>query len=652
MKGHLYTSTGDAVTLGRELGKGGEGSVFEVAERRDSVAKIYHTPPDNLKQAKLSFMAATADEQLFSYIAWPQTTLHAGRGGRVVGFLMPKVTGKEPIHMVYSPAHRRQHYPDSAWDFLLYVARNIAASFETVHAHGHIVGDVNQNSFMVGKDSKVVLIDSDSFQIDERGTLHLCEVGVAHFTPPELQSLPSFSGFNRTQNHDNFGLALLIFHVLFGGRHPYSGIPLLKEAGNALESDIAHFRYAYASDNQQRGFRPPPRSIPISILPHSLASMFHLAFTEQGVEKGRPTAQQWVSALDQVRQQLRKCAASAMHVFPDHLTRCPWCELENQGVSYFIDLNVTVRTPTGNFVMARVVGAIAAASPPRPLNLPSALHYQVTPRPLPQNIPGKKAVTVAQFVVAFIAIVIMVVTMKVFYMSQGWLWSLIGGALAVWGVKHIGELMRKEEVRQRRTAMDLAENAYRQLVNQAQHSCGPEGFMAKRAALMQRKEELDGLPAAEKAELDDLQKTARERQRNKFLATCLIASASIHGVGPTRKAALRSSGIKTAADVSKRKLIKVKGFGNHLAQAVLEWKASCERRFVFNAAEAVPLSDTNAVKAKFAARRVALEAALTNGAVELQRFSLESERRMSTLREPLQEAAKKLAQAQADFSLC
>lgn len=212
--------------------------------------------------------------------------------------------------------------------------------------------------------------------------------------------------------------------------------------------------------------------------------------------------------------------------------------------------------------------------------------------------------------------------------------------------------MRKEEVRQRRTAMDLAENAYRQLVNQAQHSCGPEGFMAKRAALIQRKEELDGLPAAEKAELDDLQKTARERQRNKFLATCLIASASIHGVGPTRKAALRSSGIKTAADVSKRKLIKVKGFGNHLAQAVLEWKASCERRFVFNAAEAVPLSDTNAVKAKFAARRVALEAALTNGAVELQRFSLESERRMSTLREPLQEAAKKLAQAQADFSLC
>lgn len=42
--------------------------------------------------------------------------------------MMPKVSGKEPIHMIYSPAHRRQRYPHCAWDFLLYVARNIASS--------------------------------------------------------------------------------------------------------------------------------------------------------------------------------------------------------------------------------------------------------------------------------------------------------------------------------------------------------------------------------------------------------------------------------------------------------------------------------------------------------------------------------------------
>lgn len=110
MKPTLYTATGECVTPGRELGKGGEGAVYDIEEFVDSVAKIYHTPPPALKQDKLAFMAATADAQLLNYVAWPQATLHGGRGGKVIGFMMPKVSGKEPIHMIYSPAHRRQSY--------------------------------------------------------------------------------------------------------------------------------------------------------------------------------------------------------------------------------------------------------------------------------------------------------------------------------------------------------------------------------------------------------------------------------------------------------------------------------------------------------------------------------------------------------------
>lgn len=43
MKPTLYTATGECVTPGRELGKGGEGAVYDINEFVDSVAKIYHT---------------------------------------------------------------------------------------------------------------------------------------------------------------------------------------------------------------------------------------------------------------------------------------------------------------------------------------------------------------------------------------------------------------------------------------------------------------------------------------------------------------------------------------------------------------------------------------------------------------------------------
>ncbi|EKK0856407.1 protein kinase YegI [Escherichia coli] len=646
MKPTLYTATGECVTPGRELGKGGEGAVYDINEFVDSVAKIYHTPPPALKQDKLAFMAATADAQLLNYVAWPQATLHGGRGGKVIGFMMPKVSGKEPIHMIYSPAHRRQRYPHCAWDFLLYVARNIASSFATVHEHGHVVGDVNQNSFMVGRDSKVVLIDSDSFQINANGTLHLCEVGVSHFTPPELQTLSSFVGFERTANHDNFGLALLIFHVLFGGRHPYSGVPLISEAGNALETDIAHFRYAYASDNQLRGLKPPPRSIPLAMLPGHVEAMFQQAFTESGVATGRPTAKAWVAALDSLRQHLKKCTVSAMHVYPAHLTDCPWCALDNQGVIYFIDLGEEVITTSGDFVLAKFWAMVMASVAPPALQLPLPDHFQPTGRPLPLGLLRREYIILIEIALSALSLLLCGLQAEPRYII------LVPVLAAIWIIGSLTSKAYKAEVQQRREAFNRAKMDYDHLVRQIQQVGGLEGFIAKRTMLEKMKDEILGLPEEEKRALAALHDTARERQKQKFLEGFFIDVASIPGVGPARKAALRSFGIETAADVTRRGVKQVKGFGDHLTQAVIDWKASCERRFVFRPNEAITPADRQAVMAKMTAKRHRLESALTVGATELQRFRLHTPARTMPLMEPLRQAAEKLAQAQADLSRC
>lgn len=640
----LFTSKGVAVSIGRKLGHGGEGSVYELPSLFGQVAKLYHKAPDTEKQSKLAFMVATADAQLLQYVAWPQETLHARQGGPVIGFLMPKVDGKAPIHMVYSPAHRRQDYPNAAWDFLLFVARNIAASFETLHTHGHIVGDVNQNSFMVGRDSKVVLIDSDSFQINTRGTIHRCKVGVSHFTPPELQSLSSFDDFTRTVNHDNFGLALLIFHTLFGGRHPYSGVPLKKGVGDALEADIKAFRYAYARDAQSRGITPPPHSIPVSILPDAVESMFHQAFTEKGVSNTRPTASQWVTRLDEIRCRLSSCTATKMHVYPAHLPKCPWCALEQQGVAYFIDLGTTFTQTSTGFVLTQVWAQIEAVPAPPAVSIPTPATFSVEGRPLPPGITGEVAVVFFRVVVVVIAITIAVTVPGL------WFLAMLGG-IAGWNMAgNVGSSERNTERTKRRDALNSASQAFNKLAAQAKADAGPEGFNSKKEGFRRLRVELESLPEQEKRELDHLHATARDRQKQKYLEMFFIDDATISGVGPARKAALRSFGIETAADVTLFGVRQVRGFGESLTNAVLKWRSQCERKFQFDPAKALTTADRNAIRARLGARKVAIERQLADAPRQLKNFRQAAAGNLSALMPQLEEAARSVAQAQADLA--
>lgn len=134
-------------------------------------------------------------------------------------------------------------------------------------------------------------------------------------------------------------------------------------------------------------------------------------------------------------------------------------------------------------------------------------------------------------------------------------------------------------------------------------------------------------------------------------ALAIKVRTRIPGVGPARKAALRSFGIETAADVERYRIQNVRGFGQSLTRAVLDWRASCERRFTFNPSTAVTDADKNAVKAKLAARKATLESALLAGANELHRFKQQAASKAEALRPRLESAAVRLAQAQKDFSL-
>ncbi len=90
-----------------------------------------------------------ASSGLLRLAAWPTSTLHDAPGS-IVGFMMPKVMGHNPVFKLYGPKLRLQEFPHADWRFLIYAAANTARAFSTIHAAGLVIGDVNRGNLVVG----------------------------------------------------------------------------------------------------------------------------------------------------------------------------------------------------------------------------------------------------------------------------------------------------------------------------------------------------------------------------------------------------------------------------------------------------------------------------------------------------------------------
>jgi hypothetical protein len=379
---------GKEVDLGRFLGRGGEGAVYSVPMRPRLVAKIYARTPDDKTGRKLGAMVQLGTEELTSLAAWPQDLLFDKLTGSFAGFLMPRVDGHREIHALYGPTTRKTAFPDATWAFLVRAARNLAAVFDTVHRHGHVVGDVNQGNVVVSHEATVRLIDCDSFQITHLGRTYPCRVGVSLFTPPELQG-QRLEDIVRTPDHDRFGLAVLVFQLLFMGRHPFAGRH--PERAIPVETAIRECLFAFGGEGARQGWEPPPFSLRLTDIPSPLGDLFERAFGKDAASGGpRPTAADWITSLDELEMMAEICSEDPRHVHVKANCSCPWCRIEKDGGPSFFFLegravedshrewvraaigvdqilvlgeNPVSRealTPTQGFVLSRVDGSLSA----------------------------------------------------------------------------------------------------------------------------------------------------------------------------------------------------------------------------------------------------------------------------------------------------
>jgi DNA-binding helix-hairpin-helix protein with protein kinase domain len=142
--------------------------------------------------------------------------------------------------------------------------------------------------------------------------------------PPEYQNIPTFRGVVREANHDNFGLAVLIFQLLFMGRHPFSG-RYLGEGEMPIERAIQEHRFAYGISAKSRLMEQPPNVISINAVPQEVFYLFERAF----MQELRPKAQEWVLSLDRLRARLKACS-NPFHKYYEGLLSCPLCEVESK----------------------------------------------------------------------------------------------------------------------------------------------------------------------------------------------------------------------------------------------------------------------------------------------------------------------------------
>ena len=643
MPQQLYSSQGGPVSLGARLGQGGEGAVYEVIDRAGFVAELYHKAVSAEKAEKLSAMVALKTERLLKLSAWPVDALYEQPGGQLKGFLMPRVQGHKDIHILYGVKSRHSEYPEARWPFLIHAAANVARAFAVIHEHGHVIGDVNHGGVVVSDTATVMLVDTDSFQVTANGRKYLCEVSVPIHTPPELQGVP-FTGVVRTPEHDAFGLAVIIFQLLFMGRHPFSGA-FIGRGDMPLEKAIVEYRFAYGAGANARQMKQPPGTLPLEAVSRPVAELFERAFLQGGA---RPRAEEWVGRLGVLSSSLRQCAKNSGHNYLKTLGSCPWCEIEaRSGIVLFFPVYVAgVATAGGTFNITAVWARIAAVEAPGPLpQLPAVTTANLTPSPAASEIKKRRT---ARSVIAAVALAVTGTVLLAIPLGAGATFVLIvmAGVAAV----SIAGGADSSGLRDFRAAKEDAEKKWRD-VEQRWRTMGGEDprFHTQRRELESKKAEYQNLPNFRQRKLQQLEREIHQRQLTKYLDGFRIDKARISGIGHARMITLRSYGIETAADVTSNAILSVHGFGPAYTAKLLAWRDSIERRFVFDPTRGVDPADRQAVEREVDGIRLKLEQELRSGESELRRITEQAKASRSALFSTAEAASKAIGQSEADL---
>lgn len=324
----VYDQSGQMYELDQEIASGGQGRILKVKDDQQVLAKIYHQPTNQQEQKLLAMMAKGKQQTPQIPVAWPKVLLYEKSGllrqKEFVGFLMPHVTAIGTLYSMYQPTERKKHNYAVTKEHLYVIAHNLAYVVATIHQWGYVLGDINESNFMVDTNLFVTLVDADSLQFNASGlATYRCLVAKPEYTPPELGGA-DLSLTDRSEVHDRFGLAVLLFYLLMNGRYPYTGV--LTTATDIPRVGLHCKQQGLFPYVKNDTVVPPPNAPPFQALPPEVQGAFIRSFKYGyfNPEK-RPSATEWQKILWRARRKLTVCVNNPAHVYSSHLDTCPWC---------------------------------------------------------------------------------------------------------------------------------------------------------------------------------------------------------------------------------------------------------------------------------------------------------------------------------------
>ncbi|MFV0626085.1 MAG: protein kinase domain-containing protein [Alphaproteobacteria bacterium] len=311
----------EKIELGPLVNRGGAaGKIFLNATNPKTVAKVFHDKQKSSSNRKKLeamlhnppvFPPAVKDEVEYVQIAWPIAILE-DEMSFCVGYLMPLIDMKKAVsldHLMQKAIRKKLSLPEK-YAYRIFAAYNVASMVYALHKAGHYVVDLKPSNIYVYKETMMVaMLDCDGFSIKgEYNDRHVAEFVSEEYIYPE--------GMNQScaemgEEQDKFALAVIIFRLLNGGIHPYSGTPRKTDAKMlTIQERIEEFHYAYGlwPDTYQA---PHPYSI------HEYFDKKTLEFFERAFTKNqkRPDAKEWKEHIWELLHNLKTCKKDYNHVY-------------------------------------------------------------------------------------------------------------------------------------------------------------------------------------------------------------------------------------------------------------------------------------------------------------------------------------------------